>query len=51
MLRRPDKVEVVLELRQKILSAAFLAIALLAMAGWLYLLGLALSKFVAWLFS
>jgi hypothetical protein len=47
LLNRPERFPS-LSLKEKAFSAAFLALALLAMIGWVYLLSSILLKFVLW---
>jgi hypothetical protein len=51
MLSQPEKVSLVARIKEQSFSGAFLALALLVMAGWVYLLGSMFVKFVLWLFS
>ena len=48
LLNRPEKFPSLSVLKEKAFSAAFLALALLAMTGWVYLLSSILFKFVLW---
>jgi hypothetical protein len=48
LLNRPEKFLSLSVLKEKAFSAAFLALALLAMTGWVYLLSSILLKFVLW---
>jgi hypothetical protein len=51
MLLQPEKVSLLARMRERGLSGAFLALALLAMAGWVYLLSSIFLKFVLWCLS
>jgi hypothetical protein len=51
MLYQPEKVSLLTRVKEQSFSGTFLALALLAMAGWIYLLGSMLVKFVLWCFS
>ncbi|SHJ86042.1 hypothetical protein SAMN05444159_1713 [Bradyrhizobium lablabi] len=50
MLPRPNKFPSVAVLKEKAFPVAFLGLALLAMAGWVYLLSSMLLRFVLWCF-
>jgi hypothetical protein len=51
MLYQPEKVSLLTRVKEQSFSGAFLALVLLAMAGWIYLLGSMFVKFVLWCFS
>jgi hypothetical protein len=51
MLSQPEKVSLLTRVKERSFSGAFLALALLAMAGWVYLLSSIFLKFVLWCFS
>jgi hypothetical protein len=51
MLSEPEKISLLTRMKNGGFSGAFLAIALFAMAGWLYLLSSIFMKFVLWCFS
>jgi hypothetical protein len=51
MLLQPEKVSLLARMRERGLSGAFLGLALLAMAGWVYLLSSIFLKFVLWCLS
>jgi hypothetical protein len=51
MLYSPEKIPVLAKAKEKAPSAAFFGLALLAMAGWMYLLGTIFLKFVLWCIS
>ncbi|MCA1456835.1 hypothetical protein I6F35_27060 [Bradyrhizobium sp. BRP22] len=51
MLSPPDKVSLLTRVKERGFSGAFLAVALLAMAGWVYLLGSLFLKLMLWCFS
>jgi hypothetical protein len=48
LLNRPEKFPSFSVLKEKAFSATFLAVALLAMMGWVYVLSSILLKFVIW---
>jgi hypothetical protein len=50
MLYRPQNVSLLSRVREKAYSGVFLGLALLAMAGWVYVLGSIFLKFVLWCF-
>jgi len=50
MLYRPEKISLLAKVKERSFSGAFMALTLLAMAGWLYLLGTFFLKFVLWCF-
>ena len=51
MLLQPEKVSLLARMRERGLSGAFLGLALLAMAGWVYLLSSIFLKFALWCLS
>jgi hypothetical protein len=51
MLYEPQKIPLLSKAKEKAFSGAFLVVALLAMAGWVYLLSSIVLKFVLWCFS
>jgi hypothetical protein len=51
MLSTPEKVPLLSRAKEKAFSGAFLVVALLAMAGWVYLLSSIFLKFVIWCLS
>ena len=51
MLYRPEKIPLLARLREKGLSRIFVGLAVLAMAGWVYLLSSMFLRFVLWCFS
>ena len=51
MLQRPERVSLAAKIKERSFSGAFLGLALLAMAGWIYLLGSLVLKFVLWCLS
>jgi hypothetical protein len=51
MLYRPGKIALLAKLRESSVSGVFVGLTLLAMAGWVYLLGSIFLKFVLWCFS
>jgi hypothetical protein len=51
MLYRPERDSLLAKIKERGFSGAFLGLALLAMAGWVYLLGSLFLKFVFWWFS
>jgi len=51
MLSAPKKLPLLSKAKDKAFSGAFLVVALLAMAGWVYLLSSIILKFVIWCFS
>jgi hypothetical protein len=51
MLSPPEKVSFLTRVKEHSSSGAFLAVALLAMAGWVYLLGSLFLKLMLWYFS
>jgi hypothetical protein len=51
MLYTPEKMPVLAKAKDKAPSAAFFGLALLAMAGWMYLLSAIFLKFVLWCIS
>jgi hypothetical protein len=51
MLSQPEKVSLLARMKEQSFSGAFLALALLAMAGWVYMLGSMFAKFVLWLLA
>ena len=48
MLFRPDKVSALSKVREKAASGSFFGLALLAMAGWVWLLSWIFLKFARW---
>jgi hypothetical protein len=50
MLYRPEKISLVSRIGENIGAGVFFGVALLAMAGWVYLLGSIFLKFVVWCF-
>jgi len=51
MLYKPDKLALLSKVRERALSGAFVGLALLAMAGWIYFLSSIFLQLVLWLFS
>ncbi len=51
MLYRPEKIPLLAALKEKSLSGIFVGLAVLAMAGWVYLLSSMFLTFVLWCFS
>jgi hypothetical protein len=51
MLFPPEKVSLLTRVKEQSFSGAFLALVLLATAGWVYLLGSMFVRFVLWYFS
>jgi hypothetical protein len=51
MLYQPEKISLLTRVKEQSFSGAFLALVLLAMAGWIYLLGSMFVKFVLWYFA
>jgi hypothetical protein len=51
MSYQPEKMSLLLRFREKSLSGAFVALTLLAMAGWIYLLSSMSVRFFIWMFS
>jgi diacylglycerol kinase len=51
MLHSPEKIPVLAKAKDMAPSAAFFGLALLAMAGWMYLLSTFFLKFVFWCIS
>jgi hypothetical protein len=51
MLYQPEKVSLLTRVKEKSFPGAFLALVVLAMAGWIYLLGSMFVKFLLWCFS
>ena len=51
MLYRPEKASLLAKVKERGFSGAFLALTLLAMVGWVYLLGSMFWKFLMWCFS
>jgi hypothetical protein len=51
MLSPPEKVSLLMRVKERSFSGVFLALALLAMAGWVYLLSSIFLKFALWCFS
>jgi hypothetical protein len=51
MLSPPEKVSLLARMKARSFSGAFLAVALLAMVGWVYLLGSLFLKLMLWCFS
>jgi hypothetical protein len=51
MLFQPEKVSLLTRVKEQSFSGAFLALVLLATAGWMYLLGSMFVRFVLWYFS
>jgi hypothetical protein len=51
MLYNPEKFPLLSKVKEIAFSGAFLIVALLAMAGWVYLLSSIFLKFVLWCFS
>jgi hypothetical protein len=51
MLYRPEKMSVLSKAKEKAFFGSFVGLALIAMAGWLYLLGEIFVKFVVWCLS
>ncbi|MGX9432348.1 MULTISPECIES: hypothetical protein [Bradyrhizobium] len=47
----PEKVSFLTRVKERSFSGAFLAVALLAMVGWVYLLGSLFLKLMLWSFS
>jgi hypothetical protein len=50
MLYQPEKLSPLSKIKEKAFSGAFFGLALLAMAGWVYLLSSIFLKFVVWCF-
>jgi hypothetical protein len=50
MLYRPEKLPSFSKIRERAFSGAFFGVALLAMAGWMYLLSSIFLRFVVWCF-
>jgi hypothetical protein len=51
MLYQPEKISLLTRVKEQSFSGTFLALVLLATAGWIYLLGSMFVKFVFWYFS
>ena len=51
MLYRPEKVSLLSRAKEKAFTGAYFGLALLVMAGWVYLLGSLLWNFALWCFS
>jgi hypothetical protein len=51
MLYQPEKVSLLAKVKERGFSGAFLGLVLVAMAGWIYLLGSIFLKCVLWCFS
>ena len=51
MVSTPEKTPLLVKFRENGLSGAFIGLVLLAMAGWVYLLGTMFLKFMLWCFS
>jgi hypothetical protein len=51
MLSQQEKVSLLTRVKERSFSGAFLALVLLALAGWVYLLSSIFLKFVLWCFS
>jgi hypothetical protein len=51
MVSTPEKIPLLVKFRENGLSGAFVGLVLLAMAGWVYLLGTLFLKFMLWCFS
>ena len=51
MVSTPEKTPLLVKFRENGFSGAFIGLALLAMAGWVYLLGTMFLKFMLWCFS
>jgi hypothetical protein len=48
---REEKTSLLIRLKEKSASGVFVGLTLLAMAGWIYLLGSMFAKFMLWCFS
>jgi hypothetical protein len=51
MLSPPEKISLLTRMKGRSFPGVFLAVALLAMAGWVYLLGSLFLKLMLWCFS
>jgi hypothetical protein len=51
MLYRPEKAPLFSKIRERAVPATFFGLALLAMAGWVYLLSSIVLQFLLWCFS
>ena len=51
MLSEPEKIPLLVKFRERSLSGVFVGLVLLAMTGWVYLLGTMFLKFMLWCFS
>ena len=51
MVSTPEKTPLFVKFRENGLSGAFIGLVLLAMAGWVYLLGTMFLSFMLWCFS
>jgi hypothetical protein len=51
MLYTPEKIPLLSKAKERAFSGAFLVVALLAMAGWVYLLSSIFLTFLLWCFS
>lgn len=51
MSSQPEKMSLLLRFKERSLSGAFVALTVLAMVGWIYLLSSMFVKFVLWFFS
>jgi hypothetical protein len=50
MLYRPEKIALLFKIKEKAIPLVFFGLALVAMAGWVYLLSSILLQFVVWCF-
>ena len=51
MVSTPEKIPLLVKFRENGLSGAFVGLVLLAIVGWVYLLGTLFLKFMLWCFS
>jgi hypothetical protein len=51
MLHQPEKRSLLAKVKERGFSGAFVGLVLLAMVGWIYLLGSTFFRFLLWCFS
>ncbi|MBR0934900.1 hypothetical protein [Bradyrhizobium jicamae] len=51
MPSQPQKIPLFLRFKERSVSGAFVALTVLAMVGWIYLLSSMFARFVLWFFS